>query len=46
MKIGIIMNSNDPETVWNALRFGIKALDKKDGVKISFYDVWKHPTHC
>ncbi len=34
MKIGIILNSNEPETVWNAFRFGIKALDKNDSVKI------------
>jgi len=26
MKIGIVVNSNDSETVWNALRFGNFAL--------------------
>ncbi len=26
MKLGIIINTNDPETVWNALRLGNKAL--------------------
>ena len=28
MKIGIILNSNEPETVWNAFRFGVEALNK------------------
>lgn len=26
MKIGIVINSNDPETVWNAFRFGTTSL--------------------
>lgn len=26
MKIGIIIHSNEPETVWNAFRFGITSL--------------------
>ncbi len=26
MKIGIILNSSDPETAWNACRFGLTAL--------------------
>ena len=26
MKLGIILNSNDPETAWNALRLGHEAL--------------------
>ncbi len=26
MRIGVILNSNDAETVWNALRFGTTAL--------------------
>lgn len=26
MKLGIIVNTNDPETVWNALRLGNEAL--------------------
>ena len=34
MKIGIILNSNDPETIWNAFRFGIEAQNKKHIVKI------------
>ena len=33
MKIGIVIYSNDPETVWNALRFGNFALQEKDQVK-------------
>ena len=34
MKIRIILNSNDAEIVWNAFRFGVKALDKNNSVKI------------
>lgn len=34
MKFAIIINSNDPETVWNAFRFGLKPLTKDDEVKI------------
>jgi len=34
MKIGIIIYSNDPETVWNAFRFGNFALKENDEVKI------------
>lgn len=34
MKIGILINTNEPETTWNAFRFGIKALDKNHSVKI------------
>lgn len=34
MKIGIILNTNDPETAWNAFRFGIGALEKKHVVTI------------
>lgn len=34
MKLGIIIYSNDPETVWNAFRLGVFALNKSDQVKI------------
>ncbi len=34
MKIGIIISQNDPETVWNALRFGIFSLNKQNDVKV------------
>ncbi len=34
MKIGIVIYSNDPETVWNAFRFGNFALKEGDAVKI------------
>ena len=34
MKLGIIIYFNDPETVWNAFRFGNFALKEKDEVKI------------
>jgi len=34
MKIGIIIYSNDPETVWNAIRFGNFALKEGDEVKL------------
>jgi uncharacterized protein involved in oxidation of intracellular sulfur len=35
MKLGIIINSNDPETAWNALRLGSSALD--EGHKVSVF---------
>jgi len=34
MKIGIIIYSNDTETVWNAFRFGNFALKEGDEVKL------------
>jgi sulfur relay (sulfurtransferase) complex TusBCD TusD component (DsrE family) len=34
MKIGIIIYSNDPETVWNAFRFGNFAIKAGDDLKI------------
>jgi len=34
MKLGIIIYSNEPETVWNATRFANFALKEKDEVKI------------
>lgn len=34
MKLGIVLYSNDPETVWNAFRFGNFSIGKGDEVKI------------
>lgn len=34
MKIGIVINSNDPETVWNAFRFGTTSLLGGHEVKV------------
>ncbi len=34
MKIGIIVNTNEPETVWNAFRFGTTSLLNDHEVKI------------
>ncbi|MEW6089223.1 MAG: DsrE family protein [bacterium] len=34
MRFGIIIYSNDPETVWNAFRFGNFALKEDDEVKV------------
>ena len=34
MKTGIIIYSNDPETVWNAFRYGNFALKDGDEVKV------------
>ena len=34
MKIGIVIYSNDSESVWNAFRFGCFALLKEDKVKL------------
>jgi uncharacterized protein involved in oxidation of intracellular sulfur len=33
MKLGIILYSNDAETVWNAFRLGVFALENNDSVK-------------
>ncbi|QFY88345.1 DsrE family protein [Magnetovirga frankeli] len=33
MKLGLIIYSNDPETVWNAFRLGVFALQQGDGVR-------------
>jgi sulfur relay (sulfurtransferase) complex TusBCD TusD component (DsrE family) len=34
MKLGIILNSNDPETAWNALRLGNTALGSGHEVSV------------
>jgi uncharacterized protein involved in oxidation of intracellular sulfur len=34
VKLGIVIYSSDPETVWNAFRFGVFANKQKDTVKI------------
>jgi len=34
MKLGIIIYSNDPETVWNVLRLAVLSLKRSDTVKI------------
>lgn len=34
MKLGIIISSNDPETVWNAFRLGVFSLKDGNEVKI------------
>ncbi len=34
MKIGIVIATNDAETSWNAFRFGVFSLTKKDTVKV------------
>ena len=34
MRLGIVIYSNDPETVWNAFRLGVFSLKKEDTVKI------------
>ncbi|MGE4496644.1 MAG: DsrE/DsrF/TusD sulfur relay family protein [Deferribacterales bacterium] len=34
MKFGIILQSNDPETAWNGVRFGAASLRKGHEVKI------------
>jgi len=33
MKLGIIISQTDPETVWNAFRFGNFSMNKGHGVK-------------
>lgn len=34
MKLGIVIYSTDPETVWNAFRLGVFALKQGDTVKV------------
>ncbi len=34
MKLGIVIHSNEPETVWNAVRFANFSRQKGDAVKI------------
>lgn len=34
MKLGIICSTNDPEILWNALRFANLCLDKGDDVSL------------
>ncbi len=34
MKIGIIISTNEPETVWNAFRFGVVSLKADNELKI------------
>lgn len=34
MKLGVVLNSKDPETAFNALRFGVTALASKHDVKL------------
>jgi len=36
MKFGVLLESNDPETAWNGVRFGVASLKKKHQVKIFF----------
>lgn len=34
MKIGLVISTNEPESVWNAFRYGIKAIENKHSVKV------------
>ncbi len=34
MKIGVIISTNDPETVWNAFRFANFSMDAGDEVRV------------
>ena len=34
MKLGIVIYSNDPETVWNAFRLGVFSLKQGDAVSV------------
>jgi predicted peroxiredoxin len=36
MKVGLVISTNEPETCWNALRYGNFALNQGDEVKIFF----------
>ncbi len=37
MNLGIVIYSNDTETVWNAFRLGVFALVKDDAVKVFLF---------
>ncbi|WP_457601153.1 DsrE family protein [Hydrogenivirga sp.] len=34
MRLGIVLYNNDPETVWNAFRFGVFSLAQGDEVRV------------
>lgn len=34
MKIGLVVSTNEPELVWNAFRYGVKAIENKHTVKV------------
>lgn len=34
MKIGLVISTTEPELVWNAFRYGVKAIENKHSVKI------------
>jgi uncharacterized protein involved in oxidation of intracellular sulfur len=34
MKIGVVINTNDPETAWNAMRFALTGLIEDHDVKV------------
>jgi uncharacterized protein involved in oxidation of intracellular sulfur len=34
MRIGLVISTNEPELVWNAFRYGVKAIEKKHSVKV------------
>lgn len=37
MKLGLVLYSNDPETLWNALRLGVYSLNQQDSVEIFLF---------
>ena len=37
MKFGIVINTNEPETVWNAFRFGVTVLKAGHEVRMFLY---------
>lgn len=50
MKMGIVINTNDPESAWNALRFGLTAILKGHEARVFLMskgvevEELKHPT--
>ena len=34
MKIGVVISTNEPELVWNAFRYGAKAIENKHSVRV------------
>lgn len=34
MKLGLVISTNEPELVWNAFRYGVKAIESNHAVKV------------
>lgn len=34
MRIGLVISTNEPELVWNAFRYGVKAIENKHSARV------------